>query len=151
MITLEDALSLHANPQDGPAGRRSVLLRLIWQESYLSRDGLKASVEAVLGRGCYGARWQRAFQRDIAVVRSVLATAGYRLAYDRHRRGYHILGRPPLDEDLQQLIAGAAAEVDPRQIAIYRRLTPAQRMRQLAHLSDWLRRAERRRRERADA
>jgi len=44
-----------------------------------------------------------------------------------------------LDEHTRRLIAGAVAEVDPRQIAIYRRLTPAQRMQQLAHLSDWLR------------
>jgi hypothetical protein len=33
------------------------------------------------------------------------------------------------------------AEVDPQQIAIYRKLTPAQRVRQAAHLSDWLRQA----------
>jgi hypothetical protein len=53
-----------------------------------------------------------------------------------------------LDEETRRIIAGAIAEVDPRQIAIYAKLTPAQRIRQLAHLSDWLRRAERRRRER---
>lgn len=45
-----------------------------------------------------------------------------------------------VDEHIRRLIAGAVAEVDPRQIAIYRRLTPAQRIQQLAHLSDWLRR-----------
>ncbi|MBN1888512.1 MAG: hypothetical protein JW850_10995 [Thermoflexales bacterium] len=50
-----------------------------------------------------------------------------------------------LDEHTRQLIAGAVAEVDPRQIAIYRRLTPAQRVWQLASLSDWLRQANRRR------
>jgi hypothetical protein len=50
-----------------------------------------------------------------------------------------------LDEHTRRLIAGAVAEVDPRQIAIYRRLTPAQRIRQLAHLSDWLRQVNLRR------
>jgi len=50
-----------------------------------------------------------------------------------------------LDEHTRQLIAGAVAEVDPRQIAIYRGLTPAQRIRQLAHLSDWLRQTNLRR------
>ena len=50
-----------------------------------------------------------------------------------------------LDDRLRRLIAGAVAEVDPRQIAIYRQLTAAQRMQQLAHLSDWLRRANLRR------
>ena len=50
-----------------------------------------------------------------------------------------------IDEHIRQLIASAVAEVDPCQIAIYRRLTPAQRIRQLAHLSDWLRQANLRR------
>ncbi len=44
-----------------------------------------------------------------------------------------------IPEHIRRLIASAVAEVDPRQIAIYRRLTPAHRIRQLAHLSDWLR------------
>lgn len=35
-----------------------------------------------------------------------------------------------LDPELKQLIAGAMAEVDPAQIEITRRLTPAQRFRQ---------------------
>jgi len=51
----------------------------------------------------------------------------------------------PLDAHTRQLIAGAVAEVDSRQIAIYRRLTPAQRIQQLAHLSDWLRQVNLRR------
>jgi hypothetical protein len=50
-----------------------------------------------------------------------------------------------LDERLRHLISGAVAEVDPQQIAIYRRLGPAQRMWQLAHLSDWLRQTNQRR------
>jgi hypothetical protein len=35
-----------------------------------------------------------------------------------------------LDKWLQRLIAGAAAEVDPRQIAVSRHLTPAQQFQQ---------------------
>lgn len=35
-----------------------------------------------------------------------------------------------LDEQTRRLIAGAVAELDPRQIAITRRLTPAQRFQQ---------------------
>jgi hypothetical protein len=53
-----------------------------------------------------------------------------------------------IPQHIRRLIAGAVAEVDPRQIAIYRRLTPAQRIRQLAHLSDWLRQANLRRQHR---
>ena len=51
----------------------------------------------------------------------------------------------PLTELERRQIAGAVAEVDPRQIAIYRQLTPAQRIWQLAALSAWLRQANLRR------
>ncbi|MBN2389848.1 MAG: hypothetical protein JXR84_03940 [Anaerolineae bacterium] len=53
-----------------------------------------------------------------------------------------------IDAHIRHLIASAVTEVDPRQIAIYRRLTPAHRIRQLAHLSDWLRQANLRRQHR---
>lgn len=133
--------------RDLPAARRAALLRLVWQEAYLTRQGLIARVEALLGRGCFGASPRSAFFRDMAAVRQALAEAGHRLAYSRQRdrKGYYVEGRPLLDEHLRRLIAGAVAEVDPRQIAIYRRLGRAQRVWQAAHLSDWLRRANERR------
>jgi hypothetical protein len=83
----------------------------------------------------------------MAWLRHILADAGYRLAYSRRPDwpGYYIVGRPRLDERLRRLIMGAVAEVDPQQIAIYRRLGPAQRIWQLGHLSDWLRLANERR------
>jgi len=130
---------------DLPSVRRETLLRLIWQQSYQTRQGLIAGVEMLWGRGYFGTDWQAEFRRDMRAVRQALADAGYRLVYDRRQRAYFIEGRPPLDEKLRQIIAGAAAEVDPRQIAIYKRLTPAQRIWQLGHLSDWLRRANERR------
>lgn len=118
--------------QNLPLARRAALLRLIWQESCLIRPGLIARVEDMLGRGCFGASPEAAFRRDIAVVRQTLAGAGHHLAYSRRpdRPGYYIKGRPRLDAQLQKLIAGAAAEVDPAQITISRRLTPAQQFRQ---------------------
>ncbi len=125
--------------------RQEALLRLIWQEAYLPRQGLVTSVVTLLGRGCFGSNWQDTFRRDMAAVRQALARAGHRLAYSREHGGYYVEGRPMLDERLQRLIAGAVAEVDPRQIAIYRQLSPAQRIWQLAHLSDWLRQANERR------
>ena len=136
--------------QDLPTARRAALLRLVWQEAYLSRRGLIARVEALLGRGCFGRSVRSTFHRDMAVVRQVLADAGHRLLYGRHPdhprySGYYVAGRPLLDEKLQRLIAGAVAEVDPRQIAIYCRLKPAHRVWQAAHLSDWLRKANTRR------
>ena len=117
---------------DLPAARQAALLRLVWEESYLTRQGLMARVEFLLGRGCFGPSPHAAFQRDMAAVRRVLAEAGHRLVYNRRggRRGYYVVGRPPLDARLQRLIAGAVAEVDPRQIAISRRLTPAQQFQQ---------------------
>ena len=39
-----------------------------------------------------------------------------------------------LDSKTRQLIAGAVAEVDPRQIAVTRRLTPAQRFQEAASM-----------------
>lgn len=133
--------------RDLPTARRTALLRLVWEESYLTRQGLIARVEALLGRGCFGPSQRSAFYRDVAAVRQALAEADHKLAYSRRRNrpGYYVEGRPLLDERLQRLIAGAVAEVDPRQIAIYRRLGPAQRVWQAAHLSDWLRRANERR------
>lgn len=118
--------------QNLPLARRAALLRLIWRESYLIRQGLIARVEDMLGQGCFGLAPEATFRRDIAVVRQTLAEAGHHLAYSRRpdRPGYYIKGRPYLDEQLQKLIAGAAAEVDPAQIAISRRLTPAQQFRQ---------------------
>ena len=117
---------------DLPAARRAALLRLVWEESYLTRQGLIARVEALLGRGCFGASPHSTFRRDIAAVRQALAEAGHRLTYSRRRgrKGYYVEGRPLLDERLQRLIAGAVAEVDPRQIVVSRRLTPAQQFQQ---------------------
>lgn len=103
-----------------PTARRSALLRLVWQESYLTREGLISRVEGLLGRNCFGRSPRKTFECDIAVVRQALAQAGHRLTYSRGhgRQGYCVEGRPVLDERLQRQIAGAVAEVDPRQIAI---------------------------------
>jgi hypothetical protein len=132
---------------DLPTARRAALLRLVWEESYLPRQGLVARVEALLGRGCFGSNQRATFHRDMRAVRQALAQNGHRLVYRRGPvgMGYYVEGRPLLDERLQKLIAGAVAEVDPRQIIIYRRLKPAQRVWQAAHLSDWLRGANERR------
>lgn len=139
--------------RDLPAARRAALLRLVWEESCLTREGLIARVEALLGRGCFGVSPRRTFYRDMAAVRQVLAEAGHKLTYSRRRgyKGYYVEGRPMLDERLQRLIASAVAGVDPEQIVIYRRLGSAQRVWQAAHLSDWLRQANVRRLQRKGA
>lgn len=138
--------------RDLPTARRMALLRLVWQEAHLTRQGLVARVESLLGRGCFGSSPRATFYRDMAAVRRVLAKADYQLAYSRQpaRRGYFVAGRPPLDEQLQRLIAGAVAEVDPEQIRIYRQLETSTRVWQMAHLSDWLHQANKRRLRRRD-
>ena len=112
--------------------RRAALLRLVWQEPYLVRQGLIARVEAILGRGCFGSSPLAAFRRDIAAVRRALARAGHRLNYSRRpgQTGYYVKDRPFLDQRLQDLIAASIAEVDPEQIAVSRPLTPAQQFQQ---------------------
>jgi hypothetical protein len=136
-----------AGERDLRSARQMALLRLVWQEAYLTREGLIARVEALLGRGCFGPSPRATFYRDIAAVRRTLIKGGHRLVFSRQLsgKGYYVQGRPLLDERLRHLISGAVAEVDPQQIAIYRRLGPAQRMWQLAHLSDWLRQTNQRR------
>lgn len=113
---------------DRAGARQHALARLIWREAFLTRPGLIARVQDLLGRDCFGATPRATLRRDLLRVRALLAQAGHRLA--RSRRGYFVPGRPLLDEHLQKLIAGAVAEVDPRQIAILRTLSPAQRFHQ---------------------
>ena len=140
----------HTAGHDLPTARRAILLRLIWQQAHQTRENLIRLVETLLQQPCFG---PATFPHDIALVRQVLAGAGYRLRYSRQpkRKGYYIEGRPVLDEKIRRMIAGAVAEVDPAQIAIYRQLTPAQRVAQLGKVSDWLRVADQRRTEHKEA
>jgi len=82
--------------RDLPAARRAALLRLVWEESYLTRQGLIARVEALLGRRCFGPSPRAAFYRDMAAVRRALAGASHRLLYSRRRdrKGYYVEGHP---------------------------------------------------------
>lgn len=132
---------------DLPTARQAAMLRLLWQEAYFTRPGLIARIEAILWPGCFDPAPDATFQCDLNFVRQRLAAAGHQARYSRRpdRPGYYLKGRPTLDPHLKRLISGAVAEVDPAQIAIYGRLTPAQRLWQLAHLSDWLQAANERR------
>ena len=123
---------------NAPAARRMALLSLLWSESFLSRQALIARVEALSGAGCFGKHPLLTFARDIKFVRDVLKAAGHQLRYSRRMEqpGYYILGRPRLDPHLVKVIHATVNEVNPQQVAIYARLTPAQRMHQGASLSD---------------
>jgi hypothetical protein len=133
-LLLQDAAK-----RDRMTARRVCLLRILWFERYLTRTGLIARVEAELGKECFGAAaWEDTFYRDMRVVKRALRAAGDELAYSRsdHQPGYFLRGKPGLHPDLSRVIDGSVAEVDPAQIAIYRRLTAADRFQQGCSISD---------------
>ncbi|MEE8163107.1 MAG: hypothetical protein V3T92_03705 [Anaerolineae bacterium] len=76
--------------RDMTAARRTALLRLVWQELFLTREGLTARVEGLLGRGCFGKDSRGNFSGDVRAVRHFLAQEGQRLLYSRRRgtKGY---------------------------------------------------------------
>lgn len=124
-----------------------LLLSILWNESYLTREALTARVEMLAGVGCFGRQSTLTFARDIKFAREALQAVGYRLRHSRRSQnpGYYIAGRPPLHPKLEKLIQTAVAEVSPEQAAIYAQLTPAQRVQQGASMSDRLRRQAARR------
>jgi hypothetical protein len=138
------ALLVDTAERDRTTARRLCLLRILWYERFLTRTGLMARVEGELGRGCFGeAAWEDTFYRDMRVVKRVLKAAGCELAYSRSpaRPGYYLRDQPRLHPDLGRVLDGSVAEVDPAQIAIYRRLEPIVRFRQGCSISDTARQA----------
>lgn len=133
-ILFQDAIQ-----RDMTTARRSALLNLLWHERYLTREQLITRVDLKLGKDCFGkSAWKDTFYRDMRVVKQAFGAAGFQLAYSRskHRRGYYLVDQPPLSAQLKIILNGIYAEVDSRQIEIYRRLSPADRFRQGCALSD---------------
>lgn len=119
--------------------RRALLLETLWRERYLTRAQLIVRVEGRLGRGCFGASaWADAFYRDLRVVKQALNAAGFQLQYSRNaqRPGYYLKNQPTISEELADILRNTAAEVDPNQIAVLRRLSPAQRFQLGCSVSD---------------
>lgn len=111
----------------------------MWQERFLTREGLVARVEGEIGKACFGvSAWKDTFSRDMRVVKRALQAAGYQLVYRRSqkRRGYEILNQPPVSDELAKILAGATAEVDPAQIAVLRSLQATERFRLGSSMSD---------------
>jgi hypothetical protein len=135
------ALLKDAAQRDLVTARRKLLVEFISRERYLSREALITRVETVLGKGCFGeAAWEDVFYRDMRVVKDSFRAAGYHLAYSRsqERPGYYLKGEEALGAEVARQIQGAVAEVDPRQTAVTRRLTPAERAQQglsITHLA----------------
>lgn len=128
--------------RDIVTARRAVLLSLVWQESFLSKAGLMARTQALLGRGCFGKAAEATFRRDMRALKAVLDSCGFGLKFSRRsgRSGYYIPGRPELAPELAESIRAAIDDVDPLQIERASRLTPAERVQQAGRLSDGLRR-----------
>ena len=119
-----------------------MLLRLVWQESFLSGAGLISRTEAIIGRGCFGRAAAATFRRDIRALKALLKDAGFSLRFSRQARrgGYYVVGRPELAPELAVMIQAGMQDVDPKQIASAAQLTPADRVQQAGQLSDGLRR-----------
>jgi hypothetical protein len=133
-VVLQDAIR-----RDTTIARRFALLEILWNERYLTRAQLIARVEMRLGRNCFGvSAWEDTFYRDMRFVRQAFQAAGYELLYSRNKQqpGYYLEGQPPLRSEIQQVLKGSAAEVDQRQIDIYRRLSFAERFHQGCSISD---------------
>jgi hypothetical protein len=128
--------------RDLVTARRSALLALVWQESFLSSAGLMLRTEAAVGAGCFGKAATATFRRDMRALKAVLATRDYRLMFSRRtgRAGYYISGRPELSPELAETLRNAASDVDPKQIMLAGRLSPAERVQQAGLLSDGARR-----------
>ena len=133
-VMLHDAMQ-----RDVATARRVTLLQILWNERYLTRTQLIARVEYRLGRNCFGtAAWEDTFYRDMRVVKQAFQAAGHVLEYSRSRKnkGYYVKGQPALSPELRQIVKASIAEVDQRQIDIYRRLSAADRFRQGCSISD---------------
>jgi hypothetical protein len=136
---ITDAILADARQRATTTARRAALLEILWNERYLTRSQLIARVELRLGKNCFGvSAWEDTFYRDMRFVKQAFEAAGYRLLYSRNKQqpGYNLNGQPALSAEIQQILKGSAAEVDQRQIEIYRKLSFADRFHQGCSISD---------------
>ncbi len=139
-------LLLDAAGRDLVTARRKHLLEILAHERYLTRAQLRYRVEGFLGKGCFGtSAWEDVFYRDMRVVKKAFKAAGSDMAYSRknNRSGYYLRGQGAISPELATRIAGSVADVDSQQMAITRKLTPADRVQQGFALTDLAYRVER--------
>ena len=133
-ILLQDAIE-----RDLTTARRAALLHILWNERFLTRSQLITRVEYQLGRDCFGvSAWEDAFFRDMRVVKKAFQRVGLVLDYSRkkEKHGYYVQEQEALSLEFRQLIKAGAAEVDQRQIDIYRKLSAAVRFKQGCAISN---------------
>jgi hypothetical protein len=140
-VELRLGLLQDAQARDTVTARRAALLELLWNEANLTGTGLISRTEWVVGRGCFGKASTASLKRDLRALKAVLAASGWQLRFSRRpgRRGYYIPGRPELAPEIAANIRAGMSDVDPYQVELASRLTPAQRAKQAGMLSDQLR------------
>jgi hypothetical protein len=141
---MKNAILQDAIRRDMTTARRLCLLEILWNERYLTRSQLLARVELRLGKNCFGiSAWEDTFYRDMRFVKQAFNVAGYRPLYSRNKQqpGYYLDGQPALSSEIKQVLKGSVAEVDQRQIDIYRKLSFAERFHQGCSISDTARQA----------
>jgi len=119
-----------AQQRDPVTARRINLAQTLLRERYLTRESLMYRVEISMGFASFGRKsWRDTFYRDMRVVKAALKQAGYSLKYSRTEKktGYYLAGEAPLHPALKAAIAGALKEIDPKQIEIYKRISPSQK------------------------
>jgi hypothetical protein len=127
-ILLEDAIN-----RDRTTARRVALVDILLKERYLTREQLITRVEGKLGKSVFGvSAWEDSFFRDMQVVKQALRAAGYQPAYSRSsgKSGYFLRDQAAISSDLEKILDGCIAEVNPAQIEIIKKLTFAQRFQQ---------------------
>ena len=130
---LEDALR-----RDRTTARRVALVRSFFRNA-IRRGTADFRIEGKLGIGCFGDfAWEDTFFRDMQVVKQVLKAAGYQLTYSRssHKSGYYLRNQAAISSDLETILDGCVAEVDPSQVEIFKELTFAQRFQQGCSISN---------------
>jgi hypothetical protein len=136
---MKDAILHDAIQRDNTTARRTALVETLWNERYLTRSQLIVRVELRLGKHCFGiSAWEDTFYRDMRFVKQAFESAGYQLMYSRNKLqpGYYLDRQPALLPEIKQALAGSAADVDQRQIDIYRKLSFAERFQQGCSISD---------------
>ena len=136
---MKDAILQDAIQRDITTARRVTLLEILWNERYLTRSQLITRVELRLGKNCFGiSAWEDTFYRDMRFVKQAFEVGKYQLLYGRKKEqpGYYLDGQPALSSDFKQVLKGSAAEVDQRQIKVYRKLSFAERFHQGCSISD---------------
>ena len=136
---MKDAILHDTMQRDIATARRVVLLEILGNERYLTRAQLILRVELRLGKNCFGiSAWEDTFFRDMRIVKQAFEAAGYQLLYSRKKKqpGYYLDGQPSLSSEIKQVLMGSAAEVDQRQIDVYRKLSFADRFHQGCAISD---------------